>query len=117
LREQGKEQEALACLECAARLNEKTSSNEVLRELGAAQLATGDLTGALVVLEKYVARREYDPAGLVYYGEALSAAGKADQAREMFERAIEAVRTMPGHRRGEVRGWAGRAGSGLKKIV
>ena len=116
LREQGREKEALEWLQRAAQLNDKAANNEVWREIGAAQLALANWSDSLAALECYVSRREYDPAGLVYCGEALIQNGRTAEARQMFERAIEAVRTMPGYRRGELRRWSSRAEAGLKRL-
>lgn len=116
LREQGRDAEAKEFLVWAASRNEKTSSWEVLRELGAAQLALGETVESLKILRRYVGMREYDPVGLVYLGEALEKTGDPVEARQMWERAVVAVKTMPGHRRGELRSWAGRAQAGLKRL-
>lgn len=116
LREQGREGEAREFLLWAASRNEKTSSSEVLRELGAAQLALGETVEGLTILRRYVEMREYDPVGLVYLGEGLEKTGDPAEARQMWERAVVAVKTMPGHRRGELRSWAGRAQAGLKRV-
>ena len=49
-------------------------------------------------LAPYVERRPYDPEGLFYYGQALEGLGKTAEARQMYERAIEAARTAPRYR-------------------
>ena len=116
LREQGKEAEAKTFLARAASFSDKTSNSEVLRELGAAQMGVGEWAESLTPLKRYVERREYDPIGLVYLGESLEHANDHRQARELFERAVEAVKTMPNHRRGELRRWASRAQGGLKRV-
>src|SRR5258708_6600353 len=61
LREQKRVEEALPLLEKAAKLNDKQSSSEVWREIGAARTAPGRTPKALSALSKYVDRREYDP--------------------------------------------------------
>jgi len=109
VRERGRNEEALKYLERAAKINPKVSSYKVWCEIGAAYLALGDTGRALPALERYVAQREYDPVGLVRFGEALEAAGRKADAREMYSRAIEAARTMPAYRRSEVRPWAAKA--------
>jgi tetratricopeptide (TPR) repeat protein len=113
VRERGRNEEALKYLERAAKINPKVSSYQVWCEMGAAYLALGDTANALPALERYVGQREYDPVGLVRFGEALEAGGRKDEAREMYTRAIEAARTMPAYRRSEMRPWAAKAKSRL----
>ena len=115
LRDRGQLAEALEWLNRAAGLNEKTAGGEVWREIGATQLDLGRCEESLTALQRYVADREYDPIGLVYYGEALDSSDRSEDARVYFERALEAIRTMPQHRRGELRPWAGRAKTGLRR--
>ncbi|MBI4906147.1 MAG: tetratricopeptide repeat protein [Acidobacteria bacterium] len=117
LREQQRYREALESLQQSARLNDKASHSEVWREIGATQIALEMWPDSLASLERYVLRREYDPEGLVYLGESLHRAGRDREARQMFERAVESVETMPSHRRGEVREWARRAKAGLKRVA
>jgi hypothetical protein len=50
---------------------------------------------------------------LYWFGKTLKQLSHAAEAKEMFERCIEAVRTMPAHRRAQIRGWATRAKSEL----
>jgi tetratricopeptide (TPR) repeat protein len=106
LRESGDTTAALEWLSKASRLDDKAASSEVWRELGATHLAMNNIEAALPALATYVDRREYDPEGLVYYGRALAEAGRKDEARQWFQRAIEAVKTMPDHRRRQLRHWA-----------
>jgi hypothetical protein len=56
-------------------------------------------------LEKFVERRAYDPEGLYYYGKTLEQLGREQEAREVFNRCLEAVRTMPDYRRSDQRRW------------
>ncbi len=116
LRETDRAAEALPLLDRAARINEKARSGEVLRELGAAHLALGNAEEALRRLEAFVDRREYDPEGLVFYGQALVRVGRTKEARSAFERAIEAVATAPSYRAGQVRKWRDRAREELKRL-
>ena len=97
--------EALGHLERAATINPKLANYEVWRELGAACLATGDAQEALAHLEPYIKAREYDAEGLVLLGQALRKMNRAAEAKSAFERAIEAARTAPDFRRGEVKQW------------
>lgn len=97
--------EALGHLERAATINPKLANYEVWRELGAACLATGDAQEALAHLEPYIKAREYDAEGLVLLGQALRKMNRGAEAKSAFERAIEAARTAPDFRRGEVKQW------------
>jgi len=106
--------EALGHLERAAAINPKLANYEVWRELGAACLATGDVTEALAHLEPYIKAREYDAEGLVLLGQALRKANRDAEAKAAFERAIEAARTAPAFRRGEVKQWERQARQELR---
>jgi len=112
-REQGQFDEALQHLTIAASLDDKLAQSDVWRELGAAYLGANRIEQAAQALAKYVGRREYDPEGLYWYGMVLKKTGHAAEARQMFERCIEAARTMPSHRRAQVRQWGSRAKSEL----
>jgi tetratricopeptide (TPR) repeat protein len=112
-REQGRFEDAIGHLKTAIALDDKLAQSDVWRELGAAYFGAGRFEEARAALEKFTSRREYDPEGLYWYGKTLKQLGQTAQAKEMFERAIEAVRTMPSHRRAQVRGWATRAKSEL----
>ncbi|MGH9672534.1 MAG: tetratricopeptide repeat protein [Bryobacteraceae bacterium] len=116
LRERNRPQEALPFLDRSVSINPKAGNGEVLRELGAVHLALGNHDEALRRLEPYVQRREYDPEGLVFYGQALGAAGRVADARKAFENAIEAVATAPSYRTGQVRKWRDRAKEGLRRL-
>ena len=85
--------------------DEKHSQNEIWREIGATYLAASMFNEAKDALEKFTSRREYDPEGLYYYGKTLEALGQRDAAREVFDRCIEAVKTMPSYRYREQRKW------------
>jgi hypothetical protein len=106
-REQGRFDDAIRFLKTAAGLNDKLASSEVWRELGAAYLGAARLEEAAAALAKYTERRSYDPEGLYWYGKALAGLGR--DARPVFEQCVEAVDTMPKHRRAEVRKWKGLA--------
>ncbi len=115
LRSKGQLAEALEWLARAAKLNARTAGSEVWREIGATQLGLGSFQDSLAALDRYLNDREYDPVGLVFHGEALQALGRQADAHASFEKALEAFKTMPRHRRGELRPWAGRAKEGLRK--
>jgi len=114
LRQQGQDAEARQLLERGAQIDPKLASHQVWRELGAVALATGQATDALTHLEHYVNVREYDPEGLVLYGRTLKTLQRPAEARAAFEKAIEAVRTAPKFRRGELSPWERQARQELK---
>jgi tetratricopeptide (TPR) repeat protein len=115
--EQGRFDDAIRFLKTAAGLNEKLSSGEVWRELGTAYFGAGRLEEAAAALQRYTERRSYDPEGLYWYGKTLAALGKSAEARSAFEQCVEAVDTMPKHRRAEVRKWKGLAKTELKTVA
>jgi hypothetical protein len=115
-REQKRVEEAVAYLTKAASLDDKLGQSDVWREFGAAYFQVGKLEEAAAALGKFTDRRPYDPEGLYWYGKTLAGLGRAGEAREMFERAIEAVKTMPSHRRAEVRRWGSAAKGELRKV-
>jgi tetratricopeptide (TPR) repeat protein len=115
-RQQKRIDEAIGYLATAVALDDKLSQSEVWRELGAAYFDAGKTDEAAVALAKFVDRRPYDPEGLYYYGRALAKLGRGNEARESFQTAIESVKTMPPHRRAEVRQWGRAAKSELGEI-
>jgi len=99
------------------RQDPKHSSGEIHRELGSVYLALGRVAEAERELALYTDRREYDPEGLYYFGQALERLGRTSEAREMYLRAVEAARTSPHYRRHIVGRWsrlAQKAAGGLK---
>jgi len=114
--EQNRFTDAIPYLETAAKLDDKASASEVWRDLGAAYLGAGRIPEAAQALEKYASRRPYDPEGLYHCGKALAALGRNAEAKERFTECIEAVKTAPGHRKSQVRKWAGQAQSALRDM-
>lgn len=108
--------EAIGYLETASRLDDKLSQNDVWRELGASYFDAGRIQDAGPALAKFIDRRPYDPEGLYWFGKTLASVGRKDDARAMFERAVDAVKTMPPHRRAEVRWWGRASKSELGKL-
>jgi len=100
----------------ALALDEKHSSSEAWRGLGAADLQLGNMEQALAALEKYTARREFDPEGLYWLGAAFKKLGRLPEARDAFERAVEAARTSPAHRRRFTAGWGRQAKAELRAL-
>jgi tetratricopeptide (TPR) repeat protein len=114
--EQGRIDDAIRYLETSVRLDEKTSSSEGLRDLGAAYLGAGRVQEASSLLSRYTNRRPYDPEGLFHLGKALTAQGQTAAARSSFTECLEAVKTAPGHRRAALRKWGSEAQSALRNL-
>ncbi len=115
-REQGRLEEAMAYCETAARQNDKHSFSEVWREMGAIHWQAGRMEQAEKCLAKFVERREYDPEGLYLLGATMVRLNRTAEAKQFFQRAMEAVRTLPSYRRGLMRKWSGLAAGELKKL-
>jgi tetratricopeptide (TPR) repeat protein len=114
--EQGRLHDALEHFRTVFAQDERHNSNEILRELGALYVIAGQYRDALPQLEIYVERRPYDPEGLYYLGFALEKTGDVAQAREMYERAIEAARTGPRYRRRHTAEWSRLAQKQARKL-
>ena len=111
----GRFEEALPLLERATALNDGLALSEVWRDLGWAQFHLNKFTDAEASLAKYTERRSYDPEGLYWYGKTLSAMGRGSEARDAYERTVEAVNTTPRNRIGRVRHWGSKARAELKQ--
>jgi tetratricopeptide (TPR) repeat protein len=116
MREQGRLEEAMKALRTAASLDEKLSSSEVWRDLGAVALLADYPEEAQPALAKYVQRRPYDPEGLYWYGKVLKILGQPGAAKEALEQSLEAAQTAPSHQRGRLRKWATEAKAELKSL-
>jgi tetratricopeptide (TPR) repeat protein len=115
-REQGRCEDAIRHLKAAAALDDKLALSDVWRELGAAYLGSSRTDEAAAALAKYTDRRPYDPEGLYWYGKTLLQLNRPSEARERFESCIEAVQTMPSHRRAHVRKWGSQARTELRAL-
>jgi tetratricopeptide (TPR) repeat protein len=115
-REQGRLKDALGHFQTVVDQDGAHSSNEILRELGALYLAVRQYGDARNELETYVARREYDPEGLYYYGRALEGLGDRAGARGAYSRAVEAARSAPHYRRRYTARWNRLAQKQLAKL-
>jgi hypothetical protein len=104
-REQGRLQDAINHFGVVLEQDDKHSRSEIWREIGATYLAASMFTEAKDALEKFIERRPYDPEGLYYYGKTLEQLARRDEAREIFARCVEAVKTMPSYRYREQRKW------------
>ncbi len=116
-REQGRLKDALAHFQTVIDQDESHSSGEVLRELGALYLAVRQYNDARNELEPYLSRREYDPEGLYYYGQALEGLGDSAGARDAYARTVEAARTAPHFRRRYTAKWSRLAQKQLRKLA
>jgi tetratricopeptide (TPR) repeat protein len=115
-REQGRLEDARTHLLTVLQQDPKHSQHEILRELGAVDLATGKPEEARQMLADYVDRRPYDPEGLYYYGQALATTGATSPARTAYEQAIEAARTAPRYRQGITAKWGRLAQRALSSL-
>lgn len=113
-REQGRLQDAINYFSIVLEQDEKHSHSEIWREVGATYLAASMFGDAKDALEKFIERRPYDPEGLYYYGKTLEQLELRDEAREIFARCVEAVKTMPSYRYREHRKWDKLASEKLK---
>ena len=104
-REQGRLQDAINYFTVVLEQDEKHSQSEIWREIGATYLAASMFGEAKDALEKFMERRPYDPEGLYYYGKTLEQLEQREQAREAYDRCVEAVKTMPSYRYREHRKW------------
>lgn len=104
-REQGRLQDAINHFGVVLEQDDKHSHSEIWREIGATYLAASMFAEAKDALGKFIDRRPYDPEGLYYYGKTLEQVGQREEAREMFGRCVEAVKTMPSYRYREQRKW------------
>jgi hypothetical protein len=100
----------------ALALDDKHSSSEAWRGLGAADLQLGKTEQALAELRKYTDRREFDPEGLYWLGAAFKKLGRIPEARDAFQRAVEAARTAPAHRRRYTSAWGRQAKAELRTL-
>jgi tetratricopeptide (TPR) repeat protein len=104
-REQGRLQEALDHFSVVVSQDERHAHSEIWREIGATYVAAAMHAEAREALERYVERRPFDPEGLYYLGRSLKELGHTHESQEMFQRCIEAVKTMPYYRRSQLRKW------------
>jgi tetratricopeptide (TPR) repeat protein len=97
-------------------LNDKHSSSEAWRGLGAADFQLGNIEQALAELQKYTERREFDPEGQYWLGETFKKLGRIPEARAAFQLAVEGARTAPPHRRRYTAAWGRQAKAELRAL-
>lgn len=115
-REQGRLQEAIDHLNTVVSQDDNHSHGEIWREIGAVYADASMFDDARSALETYIERRPYDPEGLYLMAYTFSKLDQKEQAREMLERCLESVRTMPFYRRGAVRKWGRLAQKQLREL-
>ncbi|MGD1071963.1 MAG: tetratricopeptide repeat protein [Bryobacteraceae bacterium] len=115
-REQGRLQDALGHFQTVLDQDTSFQQSEILRELGALYIGARQFNHAWDELAVYVERRPYDPEGLFYAGQALEGAGKTAEAREMYARVVEAVRTAPRYRQATVAKWSRLAQKQMRRL-
>ncbi len=99
-------QKAIEYFSVVVEQNEKYSLNEIWREIGATYLEADMLNEAKDALEKFVTKRPFDAEGLYYLGKLHKKKGETVEAKEMFDRCIESVKTAVYYRKGELRQWS-----------
>ena len=105
-REQGRLEDALAQFQTVVNQDERHSQSEILRELGALYNSARQFEDARHELAEYLKQWPYDPEGLFHYGQALEGLGRATEARDAYERAIEAAKLSPPYLRRAAGRWS-----------
>jgi tetratricopeptide (TPR) repeat protein len=102
---QNRLQEALDYFSVVIEQDEQHCHHEVWREIGLTYLNASMYPEANDALHRFTENRPYDPEGLFYYGQTREHLGDPQQAAELFQRCVEAVKTMPHYRQGGLRKW------------
>jgi hypothetical protein len=108
-RDQGKHADAIKHFEVVVARDPKYGRHEIWREVGGTYFEAGDLVNARVMLERYVDKRPFDAEGLCLLGQTLKKLGDKEKAREVLQQCVDAAKTAPNYRRGELRRWRKRA--------
>lgn len=114
-REQGRRADALRHFQTVVDQDEHHNQSEILRELGALYVSARQFEDAREELVKYERRHPYDVEGLFYLGQALEGLGKGAEARDMYQRAIEAADLAPGYLRRSASKWGRLARKQLRR--
>jgi tetratricopeptide (TPR) repeat protein len=102
----GNLQEALNHFAIVVEQNDKHALSEIWREIGVTYLDGEMLNEAHEALEKFTTRRSADVEGLYYFGRILKAQGRSDEARKIFEQAIQSANSSPDFTRRGTRHWS-----------
>lgn len=105
-RTKGNLQKALDHFAVVLEQNDKHALSEVWREVGETYFTAGMLDQAHDALEKFTIRRSADVEGLYYFGKVLKAQGKTDQAREIFQQAVQSANSSPDFSRRGTKHWS-----------
>jgi tetratricopeptide (TPR) repeat protein len=108
-RAQGRAADAIRHFEPVVARDPRYARYEVWREVGGTYVDAGDFANARPMLERYVDNRPYDPEGLYLLGLVLKKLGEAEKAREVLLRCVDASKTAPDYRKGELRRWRKKA--------
>jgi hypothetical protein len=104
-REQARHADAIRHFEQVVARDPKYARHEIWREVGATYFEAGDFANARTTLQRYIDNRPYDAEGLCLLGVALKKLGETTAADDVLKRCLEAIKTAPGYRRGELRRW------------
>jgi hypothetical protein len=115
-REQGRLQDALDCFNSVITQDDKHAQSEVWREIGATYEAASMFGDARAALERFIERRPYDAEGLYRLANVLTRLDRKDDARQLLERCIEAIRTMPYYHRRAGHRWSKLAEKQLREL-
>jgi tetratricopeptide (TPR) repeat protein len=116
-REQGRLKDALGYFQTVIDHDERHHQSEILRELGALYLTARQYEHAREELVKYEVQHPYDAEGLYYHGQAMEGLGKPGEAREFYERAMEAANLAPSYIRRYAARWGRMARKQLGKLA
>jgi hypothetical protein len=116
-RQQGRLPDALGHFQTVLDQDACFQHSEILRELGALYIAARRFEHAYAELAVYVERRPYDPEGLFYCGQALEGSEETAEAREMYARVVEAVRTAPRYLQPTVARWSRLAQRQMRHVM
>jgi Tfp pilus assembly protein PilF len=113
-REQGRHADAIRHFEQVVARDSKYLRHEIWREVGATYFDASDFANARMSLERYVENRPYDPEGLCLLGLCLKKLDEPQKAWDVLHQCVEATKTAPDYRRGELRRWRKRAEQEMK---
>lgn len=103
--ELGRRADALRSFQTVINQNEQHAQGAILRELGALYISAHQYQDALSELTRYEERHPYDAEALYYHGQALEGLGQREEARQVYQRAAEAVNLAPPYLRRAAGKW------------